>query len=53
MSLPSNRCWFTLVSSGVFNLAREGVSEDRVFLVGNVMIDTLLKNPRQGHPPAH
>ncbi len=30
--------------SGVDNLLREGVSPDRIALVGNVMIDTLLKN---------
>lgn len=29
--------------SGVENLHREGVSEDQVFLAGNVMIDTLVK----------
>ena len=29
-------------SGGVENLKREGVSDDRIFLVGNVMIDTLL-----------
>ncbi|MCX7590645.1 MAG: UDP-N-acetylglucosamine 2-epimerase (non-hydrolyzing) [Kiritimatiellae bacterium] len=28
--------------SGVANLRREGIPEDRIFLVGNVMIDTLL-----------
>ena len=30
--------------SGVDNLLREGVAPDRIALVGNVMIDTLLKN---------
>ncbi len=30
--------------SGVDNLRREGVADERVFLVGNVMIDTLLAN---------
>ena len=30
--------------SGVKNLRREGASDDRVFLVGNVMIDTLRKH---------
>jgi UDP-N-acetylglucosamine 2-epimerase (non-hydrolysing) len=29
--------------SGVANLRREGVAEDRIFLVGNVMIDTLVQ----------
>jgi UDP-N-acetylglucosamine 2-epimerase (non-hydrolysing) len=33
---------FVTESSGVENLRREGISEDRIFLVGNVMIDTLL-----------
>jgi UDP-N-acetylglucosamine 2-epimerase (non-hydrolysing) len=35
---------FCSESSGVENLRREGVAEQRVFLVGNVMIDTLLAN---------
>ncbi len=35
---------FCTERSGVENLRREGVPEDRVHLVGNVMIDTLLKN---------
>ena len=30
--------------SGVENLRLEGISEEKVFFVGNVMIDTLLKN---------
>ena len=33
---------FVTERSGVENLRREGVPEDRIFLVGNVMIDTLL-----------
>jgi UDP-N-acetylglucosamine 2-epimerase (non-hydrolysing) len=33
---------FVTEPSGVDNLRREGVLDDRVFLVGNVMIDTLL-----------
>jgi UDP-N-acetylglucosamine 2-epimerase (non-hydrolysing) len=33
---------FVTEPSGVENLRREGIPEDRVFLVGNVMIDTLL-----------
>ncbi len=33
---------FVTERSGVENLRREGVAEERVFLVGNVMIDTLL-----------
>ncbi len=35
---------FCTEPAGVKNLIAEGVSPDRVFLVGNVMIDTLLKN---------
>jgi UDP-N-acetylglucosamine 2-epimerase (non-hydrolysing) len=35
---------FCTERSGVENLCREGVSQDKIFLVGNVMIDTLLKN---------
>jgi UDP-N-acetylglucosamine 2-epimerase (non-hydrolysing) len=35
---------FCTEQSGVDNLCREGVPEERIFLVGNVMIDTLLKN---------
>jgi UDP-N-acetylglucosamine 2-epimerase (non-hydrolysing) len=33
---------FVTEASGVANLRREGVAEDRIFLVGNVMIDTLV-----------
>ena len=35
---------FCTEQSGVDNLRREGTSEEKIFLVGNVMIDTLLKN---------
>lgn len=35
---------FCTEKSGVENLRREGVVEDKIHLVGNVMIDTLLKN---------
>ncbi len=35
---------FCTERSGVENLLREGVSADKIFLVGNVMIDTLLRN---------
>lgn len=35
---------FTTEKSGMENLLREGVSSGKVFFVGNVMIDTLLKN---------
>ena len=33
---------FVTEQSGVDNLLREGISADKIFLVGNVMIDTLL-----------
>jgi UDP-N-acetylglucosamine 2-epimerase (non-hydrolysing) len=35
---------FCTEQSGMDNLQREGVSSDRTFLVGNLMIDTLIKN---------
>lgn len=35
---------FCTEKSGVENLRREGVAEEKVHFVGNVMIDTLLKN---------
>jgi UDP-N-acetylglucosamine 2-epimerase (non-hydrolysing) len=35
---------FVTEQSGVENLKREGVPEEKVFLVGNVMIDTLLRH---------
>ena len=35
---------FCTEQSGIDNLAREGVSPEQVFLVGNVMVDTLLKH---------
>ena len=35
---------FVTEESGARNLRREGVPEDRIFLVGNVMIDTLKRN---------
>jgi len=35
---------FCTERSGVDNLLCEGIPEDRIFFVGNVMIDTLLKN---------
>src|SRR3979490_2455163 len=37
-----SRWLFVTEPSGVENLRREGVADDRVFFVGNVMIDTLL-----------
>jgi UDP-N-acetylglucosamine 2-epimerase (non-hydrolysing) len=38
-----SRWLFVTEESGVENLAREGIPADRVHLVGNVMIDTLLR----------
>ena len=35
---------FCTEASGVANLRREGVAEERIHLVGNVMIDTLLRH---------
>jgi len=35
---------FCTEQSGVDNLLREGTPEEKIFLVGNIMIDTLLKN---------
>lgn len=35
---------FVTERSGVENLRREGIPEDRIHFVGNVMIDTLLRN---------
>jgi len=35
---------FVTEDSGIRNLRAEGVPEERIFLVGNVMIDTLLRN---------
>lgn len=35
---------FCTEQSGVDNLLREGIAQDKIFLVGNIMIDTLLRN---------
>ncbi len=40
---------FCTETSGVDNLKREGVSAEKIFLVGNVMIDTLLKNKEKAN----
>jgi len=37
-----SRWLFVTERSGIRNLKREGIPEDRIFFVGNVMIDTLL-----------
>ena len=38
---------FVTEPSGVENLKREGIADSKVFLVGNVMIDTLLANRKK------
>ena len=35
---------FTTENSAEINLKREGINEDKIFYVGNIMIDTLLMN---------
>ncbi|MFC1694030.1 non-hydrolyzing UDP-N-acetylglucosamine 2-epimerase [Candidatus Latescibacterota bacterium] len=35
---------FVTEQSGIDNLQKEGISEDKIFFVGNVMVDTLLAN---------
>jgi UDP-N-acetylglucosamine 2-epimerase (non-hydrolysing) len=40
---------FTSEPSGNDNLRREGVADEKVFFVGNVMIDTLLRFRQQAH----
>lgn len=42
---------FTTCREGDNNLAREGVLNSKVFFVGNVMIDTLLKNRARAQRP--
>jgi len=43
---------FCTERSGVENLRREGIARERIFLVGNVMIDTLLGNRRRAEQSA-
>jgi UDP-N-acetylglucosamine 2-epimerase (non-hydrolysing) len=43
---------FCTEQSGVDNLLHDGVSKDRIFLVGNVMIDTLLANKAKAEQSA-
>jgi UDP-N-acetylglucosamine 2-epimerase (non-hydrolysing) len=38
---------FTTEKSAEENLLREGIAKDKIFLVGNVMVDTLLKHKRK------
>ncbi len=42
---------FVTEESGMQNLRAEGVPEERIHLVGNVMIDTLLRNMGRGGTP--
>ena len=44
--------FFTTSESASRNLHKEGVSWDRIFFVGNTMIDTLLLNKNRLSPPA-
>ena len=43
---------YTTERSALDNLLREGIAEDRVRFVGNVMIDSLLSNRELAHPAA-
>ena len=40
----STKYLFVSESSGIENLQTEGVSEDRIFFTGNIMIDSLISN---------
>ncbi len=44
--------FFTTSETANENLHRAGVTDDRIFFVGNTMIDTLLKNVPRLRPPA-
>ncbi len=44
--------FFTTSESANINLRRTGVTDDRIFFVGNTMIDTLLANMERLRPPA-
>jgi UDP-N-acetylglucosamine 2-epimerase (non-hydrolysing) len=44
--------FFTTSETANDNLRRAGVTDDRIFFVGNTMIDTLLKQLPRLHPPA-
>ncbi len=43
--------FFTTSEVANANLRANGVAEDRIFFVGNTMIDTLLANQERFHPP--
>lgn len=42
---------FTTESDAETNLRKEGIAKERIFFVGNVMIDTLLANKERAVPP--
>jgi len=44
--------FFTTLESANDNLEREGIGEERIFFVGNTMIDTLLKHRSRFRQPA-
>ena len=44
--------YFTTSETANANLRASGVTEDRIFFVGNTMIDTLMKQMPRLHPPA-
>ena len=44
--------FFTTGETANFNLRKAGVPQDRIFFVGNVMIDTLLKNISRFNKPS-
>lgn len=44
--------FFTTSEAANANLRRTGITEDRIFFVGNTMIDTLLENMDRLRPPA-
>jgi len=43
--------FFTTLESANENLLKEGVEEERIFFVGNTMIDTLIKHKSRFRPP--
>lgn len=44
---------FTTEKDALVNLQREGIAADKVFFVGNVMIDTLLQSTQKAVSPSH
>ncbi|MHC1604590.1 MAG: non-hydrolyzing UDP-N-acetylglucosamine 2-epimerase [Candidatus Methanofastidiosia archaeon] len=43
---------FAPTENAVLNLLNEGIPQERIFLVGNIMIETLLKNLKKAKKPA-